>query len=219
MARVVGINRLNKIFTCDVCNKALIDPVVLPCCGESICLEHTKDRDIYICPFDNEVLKVPSNGFYLNKNLTKPFENEIHDCRKTARLYLVEVEFIFNKILGNISVESTLPFVIFKEKYNMEFDSFNELCKTAIEKWSFLPKYILGIINDINLVVDISEKEKQLMFITKIGVLLKELQKGMRALSFLPEYWVSIQKKIIILKNFLKHAFFAGTFKILFQNL
>ena len=73
-----------KVFICDLndCKLFLERPVLMPCCGSTICQEHEQSIDIkdgkYKCPVCEEQENYPQNGFPLNKKIMKLIENGDH---------------------------------------------------------------------------------------------------------------------------------------------
>jgi WD40 repeat protein len=74
----------NKIFVCDFkdCQLFLKEPVVLPCCGSTICEEHKNNFEIengkYKCLICSEQEFYPENGFPLNKKIMNLMDNGEH---------------------------------------------------------------------------------------------------------------------------------------------
>ncbi len=73
----------NKEFICNLkkCRLYLENPIILPCCGSTICNEHEndfeiKDEDKFKCPICKKQEPIPQNGFEINRKIM----NSI-DCR------------------------------------------------------------------------------------------------------------------------------------------
>ena len=80
----------NMEFTCDLsdCKLYLENPIILPCCGSTICKEHENDIEKknygkFKCPICNQQESIPQKGFPINKKIMNLINNgdlfgEIH---------------------------------------------------------------------------------------------------------------------------------------------
>ena len=83
---------MENFTKCSYCKKVFNNPIVLSCCGESIC-ETDLDNlylgstriDLIKCPFDGKVISIPENGFPVNKAITKMLEMDISDDHAKAK--------------------------------------------------------------------------------------------------------------------------------------
>ena len=78
---------IKQEFICDLinkCNKYLEIPILLPCCGSTICHEHENDIEMkdgyYICPVCSQQKQhlIFDNGFPINKKLNNLIKNKFH---------------------------------------------------------------------------------------------------------------------------------------------
>ena len=69
-------HKVSSYFDCELCNKLLVDPIVLPC-GNCICKSHlnellnniSKKESTFICCMCRDEHHIPKNGFMIQKNL------------------------------------------------------------------------------------------------------------------------------------------------------
>ena len=70
------IDQLKSSVACDLCNKLLVDPILIPC-GNSICKTHLnelinnmpKEKNTFICCICQDGHQIPKNGFMIQKKL------------------------------------------------------------------------------------------------------------------------------------------------------
>jgi hypothetical protein len=75
----------NKEFICNLkkCRLYLENPIILPCCGSTICNEHEndfeiKDEDKFKCPICKKHETIPQNGFQINRKIMNSIDNGDH---------------------------------------------------------------------------------------------------------------------------------------------
>ena len=97
---------LEKIFTCGICKKFLLKPVVLPC-NDSICSMHVyeaaKDDEeltIYKCQVCRKDHKIPEDGFSLNGAIVEIMRFNFHVDEKTRKAQ--EIINNFDKVLAEL---------------------------------------------------------------------------------------------------------------------
>ena len=79
------INEVKATFDCDLCNKLLVDPVVMPCDG-TLCKTHLdkliandpNEKSTFICEICQEDHLIPKKGFVVNKRLQKQLRLELN---------------------------------------------------------------------------------------------------------------------------------------------
>jgi len=79
------INEVKATFDCDLCNKLLVDPVVMPC-DNTICKTHldklitngSNEKSTFICEICQEDHHIPKKGFIINKRLQKQLRLELN---------------------------------------------------------------------------------------------------------------------------------------------
>ena len=79
------IDKVNSSFDCDLCNKLLVDPIVLPC-GNCICKPHlnelltniTKEKNTFICCICQDEHQIPKNGFMIHQKLQNLIKLELN---------------------------------------------------------------------------------------------------------------------------------------------
>ncbi len=79
------INEVKATFDCDLCNKLLVDPVVMPC-DSTICKTHldklitngSNEKSTFICEICQEDHHIPKKGFIINKRLQKQLRLELN---------------------------------------------------------------------------------------------------------------------------------------------
>jgi hypothetical protein len=79
------VDEVKASFDCDLCNKLLIDPIVLPC-GNCICKAHlnelltniSKETGTFICCICKDEHQIPKNGFIIQKKLQNLIKLELN---------------------------------------------------------------------------------------------------------------------------------------------
>ena len=107
------IDKVKSSFDCDLCNKLLVDPVVMPC-GNSICKAHlnevltniSAEKNTFICFICQEEHYIPKNGFTIHKKLQNLLSLELNalepsplyeECKKkieNAKEKVVKIELL-----------------------------------------------------------------------------------------------------------------------------
>ena len=107
------INEVKATLDCDLCNKLLVDPVVMPCDG-TLCKTHLdkliandpNEKSTFICEICQEDHLIPKKGFMINNRLQKLLRLELNalkmspvfdQCRKEiedAKENVVKIEFL-----------------------------------------------------------------------------------------------------------------------------
>ena len=78
-------HKVSSYFDCDLCNKLLVDPIVLPC-GNCICKPHlnelltniTKEKNTFICCICQDEHQIPKNGFMIHQKLQNLIKLELN---------------------------------------------------------------------------------------------------------------------------------------------
>ena len=110
-------------WTCSYCSRIFRDPILLPC-GDSICRDHLKDRDVVKenrikCKKCNDEFQIKDNEFITNNDLKTLVESQS---------YLSEEELDLKKVLED-SIENT--------KHEITYLS-NSLCAKIRDQEQFL---------------------------------------------------------------------------------
>ena len=79
------VNEVKAFFDCDLCNKLLVDPVVMAC-GNFICKMHLNKlitnaqnaKSTFICEICKEEHLIPKKGFMVNNRLQKQLRLELN---------------------------------------------------------------------------------------------------------------------------------------------
>jgi len=107
------VNKLKCLLDCDLCNKLLVDPVVMPC-DSTICKTHLdklitncpNEKSNFICEICQEDHLIPKKGFIVNNRLQKLLTLELNalkvspvfdECMKEiedAKENMVKIEFL-----------------------------------------------------------------------------------------------------------------------------
>ncbi len=81
-------DKVKSSFDCDLCNKLLVDPVVMPC-GNFICKAHidklltnaSNEKKTLLCGICQDEHFIPKNGFVVNNRLQNLLELELFDLK------------------------------------------------------------------------------------------------------------------------------------------
>jgi hypothetical protein len=81
---------LSEYFTCEICNKYYLNPIILPC-GDNVCEEHVKQKTKitdnqekeYQCELCQSKHKLPTVGFIINKSFIQMMNKNLHLNEKT----------------------------------------------------------------------------------------------------------------------------------------
>ena len=107
------VDKLKCLLDCDLCNKLLVDPVVMPC-DSTICKTHLdkliandpNEKSTFICEICQEDHLIPKKGFMVNKRLQKQLRLELNalkvspvfdQCMKEiedAKENVIKIEFL-----------------------------------------------------------------------------------------------------------------------------
>ena len=85
---MLKVDRIKRLFDCDLCNKLLSDPVALPC-GYTICQSHVnellerrfKAPSTFVCELCEDDHVVPANGFALNKKFKSALDIKLNEFK------------------------------------------------------------------------------------------------------------------------------------------
>ena len=91
---MLKVDRIKRLFDCDLCNKLLSDPVALPC-GYTICQSHVnellerrfKAPSTFVCELCEDDHVVPANGFVLNKKFKSALDIELNRFKIDIEVY------------------------------------------------------------------------------------------------------------------------------------
>ncbi len=134
---------MDKIVTCTVCNKFLIEPVLLPC-KNSICKIHvceaTKDDEdskVYKCQVCKEDHEIPKNGFFLNQNVVEMMALNLHLNDKTRKAQAIISDF------DNVLIELRM---LCNDPENFIY----EYIHATINKIDLERERLMGLVSDIS---------------------------------------------------------------------
>lgn len=82
------VDKIKHSFDCDLCNKLLVDPVVMAC-GNFICKNHldklmkttSDEKNGFICGICHEEHTIPQKGFMVNRRLQSLLEFELNTLK------------------------------------------------------------------------------------------------------------------------------------------
>jgi hypothetical protein len=80
------VNKVKASFDCYLCNKLLVDPIVL-LCGNCICKTHlnelltniSRDKSTFICCICKDEHQIPKNGFMIQKKIQNLINLELNN--------------------------------------------------------------------------------------------------------------------------------------------
>jgi hypothetical protein len=133
---------LNKILTCEICQKYYLNPVLLPC-GNNLCNEHVKqkieenDSNIYKCDFCNENHEVLENGYFSNRILIEMINNKIHLDERTK---------IAKKVIEDLDTSNKEFDLMRKDPENFIYNYFSK----EINKIDLRRETLISKINEIS---------------------------------------------------------------------
>ena len=93
----------DSLFRCQICNKVLQEPIVLPC-GETVCRSHSLDINSLNCFSCRKSHPMPQNGYPFNQIVQSLLENKFHtlnlnsDKFKESKLKIDELNKRFREI-------------------------------------------------------------------------------------------------------------------------
>jgi hypothetical protein len=83
------VDKVKSSFNCHLCNKLLVDPVVMPC-DNFICITHLDNvidntakskKDTFVCELCQEEHPIPKNGFVVSKRLQDLLQLELNTLK------------------------------------------------------------------------------------------------------------------------------------------
>lgn len=86
------------------CRQVYEDPVILPCCFESICQKHVREfitegvTETVTCPFCKDNFDLPAKGLPLNKKLIEIIKMDLGPLHKETKENFKEFESSLKKI-------------------------------------------------------------------------------------------------------------------------
>jgi len=115
------VDKVKASFDCDLCNKLLVDPIVLPC-GNCICKPHlnellnniSKENNTFKCCICQDEHHIPKNGFMIHQKLLNLLNLELNalklspvfeECKEEiedARDNMVKVETLEKNAINYI---------------------------------------------------------------------------------------------------------------------
>jgi hypothetical protein len=134
---------MDKIVTCGVCNKFLLEQVLLPC-KTSICKMHIYEKSkndaqlkAYKCQVCHKDHKIPEDGFCLNQNVVDMMALNLHLNEKTKKAQ--EIITDVDKVLVELRMLCNDP-----ENFIYEY------IHATINKIDLERERIMGQVNDVS---------------------------------------------------------------------
>lgn len=126
---MLKIEKIKRFLDCDLCQKLLVNPVLLPC-GNTICKVHvaellerrTKQKNSFICELCQEEHLVPENGFAVNKRIKSALEDELNKIDVNMSSFN-ECKAAIKEVERTISLFESKT----KDSENFLYDYFEEL--------------------------------------------------------------------------------------------
>jgi hypothetical protein len=180
------VNEVKASFDCDLCNKLLVDPVVMAC-GNFICKAHldklltnaSNEKSILICGICQEEHLIPKKGFMVNNRLQKLLRLELN-ALKVSPVFdecIKEIEEAKENVVKIGLLEKNAENYIYDyfEDIKRQVDIRREDLKFKIDKYSdeIIKSVEMNQMNHIKLSKEINEIR------TNIELSKEELNKSM----------------------------------------
>ena len=180
------INEVKATLDCDLCNKLLVDPVVMPC-DSTICKTHldklitngSNEKSTFICEICQEEHLIPKKGFMVNKRLQKQLRLELN-ALKVSPVFdecMKEIEDAKENVVKIGLLEKNAENYIYDyfEDIKRQVDIRREDLKFKIDKYSdeIIKSVEMNQMNHIKLSKEINEIR------TNIELSKEELNKSM----------------------------------------
>ena len=76
------VEQIKNLFDCDICDKLLIDPIVLPC-GNVVCKKHIEINN-FICIKCQKEHVIPENGYKVNSRIQKLLDIRLNTLKRST---------------------------------------------------------------------------------------------------------------------------------------
>ena len=113
---------MKENLTCKCCNQVYNEPIILTCCGESMCKQHINelvsidDSNTFLCPFCNK--QIQNQNFIVSKTIQYLLDMEAHK---------ITIDPKYERVLNNFKTEIKNLETILNEPENFIYEEINEL--------------------------------------------------------------------------------------------
>jgi len=205
------VNEVKAFFDCDLCNKLLVDPVVMAC-GNFICKTHLNKlltnaqnaKSTFICEICQEEHLIPKKGFMVNKRLQKQLRLELN-ALKLSPVFdecMKEIEDAKENVVKIGLLENNAENYIYDyfEDVKRQVDIRREDLKFKIDKYS--DEIIKSVeMDQMNLIKLSKEANKLTTNIEKSRKDLNELISRFDTLEFNDEKFKDIKESVVVVNQ------------------
>lgn len=124
----------------EACKNVFEKPVILLCCGESICEKHVpdlyvnEDKKLIKCPFCTEEFELPKKGLLINKKLEQMIHIDLGPANRQAKENIIELKRVLDDYSTLIQNPELFVFKYFQDIKN-EIDISREEWKMLIDNY------------------------------------------------------------------------------------
>ena len=205
------LNEVKASFDCDLCEKLLKDPVVMPC-GSTICKTHldklmtnpSNEKNTLICSICQEEHFIPKKGFIVYKRLQKLITLELNDLKVSPVFHecTKEIEDAKEKMVKVELLEQNAENYIYEyfENIKRQVDIRREDLKFKIDTYS--DEIIKSVeLNQMNLIKISKEVNQMTAFIEKSKNELNKLITQFDTLEFNDKKFEEIKSSVAVVNQ------------------